>query len=117
MAPVLSTSAAFLTALLVSAGGVMGDGSDSETPVGTVIHRDCSIPTNPDGSPTTPTSEATTSRDSWACSMSNEPQRDNVAYAGGIVAVAALVFGLRRRFRKDDDNGPPPPRDPYESTM
>jgi len=98
-----------------------------------------SVATNPDGSPTTPSPQqhsaqadlfgedlpadrtnapsGETERDSGGCSMSNEPQRDNVAYAGGIVAVAALLIGLRRRFRKEANDEPPPPRDPYESMM
>lgn len=62
------------------------------------------------------------------CSMSGgagaangDAPHDNVAYAAGLVALVALVLGLRRRLRhpdgKDDNDEPPPPREPYESMM
>jgi MYXO-CTERM domain-containing protein len=54
------------------------------------------------------------------CSMSSgETPHDNVAYAAGLVAFVAFLFGLRRRFRRVDEKElePPPAREPYESLM
>ncbi|MFO0739388.1 MAG: trypsin-like serine protease [Labilithrix sp.] len=55
------------------------------------------------------------------CSMSSgETLHDNVAHAAGLVALVALVLGLRRRFKQGDAvvaDEPPPPREPYESML
>lgn len=78
------------------------------------------------GEPATPAPEAAASDNGGGgCSISSgtgSSETDNVAYAGGIVAFIAFLFGLRRRFRRADvvdaDVEPPPPaREPYESLM
>ncbi|MBX3233657.1 MAG: S1 family peptidase [Labilithrix sp.] len=103
--------------------GIMNQGGNEPTP-GAQQHSakadllgDTSA-ADDDGEPATGAPAAADDSAAGGCSMSNEPPSDNVAYAAGVVAVVALLFGLRRRFRKDaPPDELPPPRDPYESMM
>lgn len=111
------------------ASGAVGDGTTAGPGVGDdpAAKKD---PANPAASggddPSAP--EGAASDDdggSGGCSMSTgDAPNDNVAYAAGVVALLAFVFGLRRRFKKTDPvsrasvtDDPPPAREPYESLL
>lgn len=113
-----------------SGGGGSSGPSDNGATDGPSAASDPKAPSATKGSPDDllggggePPANASASDDGGStggCSMSSgEAPRDNVAYAAGLVALVALVLGLRRRLARTDGRGDdaPPPREPYESML